>query len=246
MKLAVVALAGAMLLLDSQARADMLGLTLTADVAKLGLSGRAGDHGFSQPLQFSDDSWQSGSISFEHPLPLIPNIAVRRQSATWAGRTELSALLQLDQIGYGRQSTIRNSLDLQSTEVNLYYELLDHSLLSFDAGISALVYDIALAVAEPEKRRGASGILPLVSAHLTVPLWGIDSAVFWQGNYSNYRDQRWTESKIGFSYQMVDLKFFSAAVKLGWQEQSVALINRDRLDLDFQMTGPFLALEADF
>jgi len=247
MKAVVLTLSCMMLMFNTQAQADMLGLTLTGDYAKLSLSGRAGDHAFSQPLQFSDDDWQSWSAAFEHPLPLVPNIALRRQVANWSGNTQLGAELQLDRYRYASKTNINNVVDLKSTDLSFYYEVLDNSLLALDLGVTAMDYDAELAVTGPtSKRRTASGFLPLLYGNLTVQVWGIDTALFWQGNYTDYRDQQWTQAKMGIAYQLLDLTALSVEVKLGWQHQSVTLTDKDQLDLDFRMKGPFVALEADF
>ncbi len=247
MKTVVLTLSSMMLLFNNNAQADMLGVTLNGDYAKLSLSGRGGDHSFSQPLQFSDDGWQSWSAAFEHPLPLLPNIALRRQAAHWAGDTELSGNLRLEQSLYTSQSSINNSLDLTSTDLSFYYEVLDTNLMALDVGVAAMVYDAELAVTEPaNKRRAASGFLPLLYVNLTVQVWGTDSALFWQGNYTDYRDQHWTQAKVGIAHQLLDLTALTVAVKVGWQHQSVTLTDKDQLDLDFRMNGPFVALEADF
>ncbi|RVU33194.1 TIGR04219 family outer membrane beta-barrel protein [Rheinheimera riviphila] len=247
MKAVVLTLGCVVLLLNNNARADLLGLTLSGDYAKLSPSGQGGDHLFSQPLQFSDDGWQSWSVAFEHPLPLVPNVALRRQTARWSGTTLLQGNFRLDAQHFASQSHIQNALDLQSTDVSFYYEVLDNSLLALDLGVSAMQYDAELAVTEPVSRtRTASGFLPLLYSHLTINVWGTDTALFWQGQYTDYRDQQWAQTKVGLSYQMLDLTAMTLAIKFGWQQQSVALIDKDQLDIDMQMKGPFLALEADF
>lgn len=245
MKAVVLTLSALLCSLHTQA--DLLGLTLSGDYARLSLSGQGGDHSQGQPLQFSDDHWQSWLVAFEHPLPLLPNIALRRQTAFWNGATRLPGNLQLDAQHFASQSNIQNALDLQSTDLSFYYEVLDTSLLALDLGVSAMQYDAELAVTDPiRKRRTASGFLPLLYSHLTVNIWGTDTALFWQGQYTDYRDQQWAQTKIGMSYQMLDLTAVTLAVKFGWQQQSVMLTNKDQLDVDMQMKGPFLALEADF
>ena len=196
---------------------------------------------------FADDGWRSWSAAFEHPLPLLPNIVLRRQVANWSGSTVLGADLQLDQYLYRRQTTISNAFDVQSTDLSFYYEVLDSSVLDLDLGVTAMVYDAELAITDPViRRRTASGFLPLLYGHLTVQVWGTDTALFWQGHYSDYRDQQWQQAKVGIAYQLLDLTALSVAVKFGWQHQAVKLIDQDQLDMDFRMDGPFLALEADF
>jgi outer membrane protein len=247
MKVVSLVVGGIFLLGSQHVQADMLGLTLNADYANLSLSGRGGDHQFSQPLQFSDDHWQSWSIAFEHPLPLLPNIAVHRQNGNWMGSTLLEGDLRLDEHTFARQNILDQSLDITATDISFYYEVLDNSLLALDLGITAMVFDAELAVAEPASyQRKASGFLPLLYVNLTTQVWGTDTSLFWQGHYTDYRDQKWSKTNVGLAYQFVDFTALTLAVKFGWQQRSLVLTNQDQLDLDFKMSGPFLALEADF
>ncbi len=238
---------GILLLSQARVQADVLGLTVNADFAKLSLSGRGGDHQFSQPLKFSDDSWQSWSIAFEHPLPLLPNIAFRRQAGSWLGSTELGGNLQLADHSFARQSVISQTHDFKATDISLYYEVLENSLLALDVGISAMWFDAELAVTQSGRwPRTASGFLPLLYINLTTQVWGTDTSLFWQGQYTDYRQQQWSKTNLGMAYQFVDLKALSLVLKFGYQQQSLMFTNQDHLDMDFKMRGPFLALEADF
>lgn len=247
MKAVVLTLSGILLLGNQHVQADLLGVTLSVDFAKLSATGRGGDHQWSQPLQFADDHWQNWSVAVEHPLPLVPNIMLRRQTASWSGQTQLVGNLQLDQQQFARQSSISNALDFKSTDISFYYEVLDNSLLALDLGATALVYDADLAVRAPaSKGRSASGVLPLLYGNLTVYVWGTDTALFLQGNYTDYRQQLWSQTKVGIAYELLDLTALTLAVKMGWQQQSVTLTDKDQIDLDVQFKGPFLALEADF
>jgi outer membrane protein len=247
MKVTLLLMSLSLLVSHQQVQADMLGVTVQGDIANLSLSGRGGDHLASQPLQFSDDHWRSWSIAFEHPLPLVPNVALRRQNGQWAGQTLLSAPLQLNQQVFPGQSLIRNKFDLQLTDLSFYYEIVDTSLLALDLGASAMRYETELAVTMPSSQeQRTSGYLPLIYGHATIHVFGTDTKIFLQGLYGDYRDQQWSQTKVGVAYDVVDLTALTVAVKVGWQHQSMQLVNQDKLDSDFQQKGAFIALEVDF
>ena len=158
MKVVVFILAGGLLSYHPQVQADLLGVTFSGDVAQLEVSGRAGDNLASQSLQFSDDRWQSWSIAFEHPLPLVPNVLLRRQNGNWTGQTQLRGDLQLDGQIFTSQSTITNALDLQTTDLSFYYEVLDNSLLSLDLGVSVMRFETMMSATQVRNtQRPASG-----------------------------------------------------------------------------------------
>lgn len=247
MKAVVLMLSIVLPLVHQHVKADLLGVTLNTDIAKLSATGSGGDHQRSQSLRFADDRWQNWSVALEHPLPLVPNLMLRRQTANWSGRTVLAGNLQLGEQLFVTQSNIGNHLDFKSTDVGFYYEVLDNSLLALDLGTTVMNYDAKLAVTTAAGRsRTASGVLPLLYGNLTVHMWGTDTSLFLQGNYTDYRQQFWSQSKVGIAHEILDLTALTVAVKFGWQQQSVKLTDKDQLDLDVQFKGPFLALEADF
>lgn len=247
MKAWVLLLSVTLLFSQQQVQADMLGVTVQGDIANVSLRGRGGDHLASQSLQFSDDHWRSWSIAFEHPLPFFPNLALRRQNGQWNGQTLLAASFKLDDQVFAGQTLIRNQFEMQTTELNLYYEIVDTSLLALDLGASAMRYESALAVTMPSSgQQRASGFLPLLYGYVTVHVFGTDTKIFLQGLYGDYRDQQWSQTKVGVSYDFVDLTALTVAVKVGWQDQSMMLVNQDNLDTDFQQKGAFVALEVDF
>jgi outer membrane protein len=247
MKAWVLLLSVSLLFSQQQVQADMLGLTVQADVANVSLGGRGGDHLATQPLQFSDDHWKSLSIAFEHPLPLVPNVALRLQDGQWTGQTLLSAPLKLNEQVYAAQSLVSNKFDIKTTELDLYYEIVDTSLLALDLGASVMRYENDLAVTMPNSQlQRASGFLPLLYGHVTVHVFGTDTKIFLHGLYGDYRNQQWSQTKVGVAYDFVDLTALTVAVKVGWLDQSMALVNQDKLDTDFQQKGAFVALEVDF
>lgn len=247
MKVVVLMLAAGLLNYQPQVQADLLGVTFSGDFAQLEVSGRGGDNLASQSLQFSDDRWQSWSIAFEHPLPLVPNVLLRRQNGNWTGQTQLRGDLQLDGQIFPSQSTITNVLDLQTTDLSFYYEVLDNSLLALDLGVSAMRFETMMSATQVRNtQRTASGYLPLLYGNFVLQLWGTDTTLFWQGFYADYQDQQWSQTKVGLGYEMLNLTAVSIALKVGWQHQSVQFVDVDDLDVDMLMKGAFVALEIDF
>lgn len=229
------------------ADADMLGITLNGDISQLAMTGRGGDFPTSQPLEFSDDVWQSWSIAFEHPMPLLPNVMLRRQIGNWNGQTQLRSDLRLAGQEYVSQSHIETAVDLGTTDVSFYYEVLDNHLLALDVGATLMHYDFELAVLQPDSAQfSESGYMPLLYSHLAVNVWGTDTRVFWQGSYTDFRDQQWAQTQVGLGYELLDLTALTIELKVGWQHQSIKLTKKDPLDADLLMKGAFIALEADF
>ena len=69
--------------------ADVIGLTAGAELWQGDLDGRAGNTAASQSLNFNDDHRKAFYVAFEHPLPLLPNVAVRQQWSKHDGNLSL-------------------------------------------------------------------------------------------------------------------------------------------------------------
>lgn len=236
-----------LLLPTGLAYGDVLGVTLSAEHWWTGVSGSAGDHQFSQPLGFDDDQGNAWMLAFEHPLPLLPNVAVRQQYLSYLGVSRLAGTLRLNNQPFSAGTDITQQLQLDYTDGVFYYEVLDNPLLQLDLGLAVRQVELDLAVQQPQAAaRSLSSTLPMLYLHGTTYLWGTDSYLFLQGGYADFHDQRWSDIRVGVGYELFDVTAMSLAVKLGWQQQDIKLLDKDQLDADLQLDGVFVALEVDF
>ncbi|MBV7317054.1 TIGR04219 family outer membrane beta-barrel protein [Shewanella sp. NIFS-20-20] len=97
----------------------LLGFKVGADYWQADTSGTFANVGTAQP-DYNFDSSSQGSlwVSFEHPIPLIPNVMVRENRI----KDDFSV------------ASTSGKADLSNTDFVLYYELLDNDLVSLDVG----------------------------------------------------------------------------------------------------------------
>lgn len=241
-------LLGASLLCSSPlVLADVLGVTVGAEWWQANPDARAGDTGFSQPLHFDDDSHSAFYVAFEHPIPLLPNVMLRRQTLSFQGDTQLAGTLRLYDKVYAAQSQVNNGLGLEYTDASFYYELLDNDILSLDLGLSARFLQTDVSVTQGATvARGVSTPMPMLYANAAVGVFGTNSSLFFNGNYGRYDGHQMSDLRAGFAYEWIDLAAFSMSVKLGVQRLDLNLNAEDRMDVDLVSDGVFLGLEADF
>lgn len=87
-------------------------------------------------LQLDKKSEGYGYISIEHPVPVLPNIKVSQTNLTSSGSGAVTAQFDFNGTTYSQSSTVTTELELNQSDVILYYELLDN-ILSFDIGLDA-------------------------------------------------------------------------------------------------------------
>lgn len=247
MKTFLPALGVLMSLSCPQALADVLGLTVGAEWWQANPDGRMGDTGYSQPLNFDDDSHSAFYAAFEHPIPLLPNLLMRRQTLSFQGDTVLAGELRLFDTRYAAQSLVNNELSVEYTDASFYYELLDNDIVSLDMGLTARFLQTDLVIRQTTSvARGVSTPMPMLYGNANIGIFGTNSSLFFTGNYGRYDGQGMSDLRAGFAYEWIDLAAFSLTVKLGVQRLELELNNEDRMDADLVTDGAFIGVEADF
>ncbi len=247
MKTFLPALGMLMALSSHLAQADVLGVTVGAEWWQANPDGRMGDAGFSQRLSFDDDSHSAFYAAFEHPIPLLPNVLMRRQTLSFQGDTVLPGELRLYELPYASQSRVYNELSLEYTDASFYYELMDNDILSLDMGLTARFLQTDLMIKQASSvSKGISTPMPMLYGNASIGVFGTNSSLFFTGNYGRYDGQQMSDLRAGFAYEWIDLAAFSLTVKLGVQRLELELNNEDRMDADLLMDGAFIGLEADF
>ncbi|WP_192035339.1 hypothetical protein [Halomonas sp. YLGW01] len=191
------------------ARAGLLGATLvattvtaiTAQADVLGLTARvnASQQSWEDNHQGSSSGFQGDlALRLEHPVPLIPNIAVgaERKNQDFPG-------------------------DGESVNAELYYELVDLLDVQFDAGLGAERWTLdndGIDESDNVYAIGRASIgLPISSLGIEAELKrGLD-------NDSVEHDRR----RAGLTYDLVDLIAVSATVAIGYQSEEMELNGTD-------------------
>lgn len=244
MKTFGMAICGLLLFPYTAVQADIIGFTAGAEYWHGSAEGRAGNSGVSQGLNFDDDSRRALYAAFEHPLPLLPNIAVRQQWSEHEGNTVLVGNSMLAGTTFLANSSIRNQLTVDYTDATLYYELLDNPVLSLDLGVTTRW--LRTETTWNTTSRKVTTPVPMLHAKGHVNILGTQTSIFFDGNYGDYSDNTVYDARVGLAYQFVDLPAFNLFLKLGLQRLDLDLNNEDGMDLHSTQDGVFAAFELDF
>jgi len=183
------ALCAALALSAPGAGADVLGGTIGINLWAQEYDARARDGGdfidFNSSFDVDDESDFQVFASFEHPVPLIPNILVQHTASSTQGNGVITSTV-FD--GIELEGEVTGDLDLTHTDATLYYEILDN-WVNLDVGLTARKFDASVELTAQDGTRAtadADDILPMayVRAQFDLPFtgWKVRAT----GNYVSY------------------------------------------------------------
>jgi len=202
---------------------------------------------------FNFDGKTQGSyyLSFEHFVPLVPNIKVKRNEFETNGNTTLTSTFQFNDVTYAVNSELATQADLTNTDIVLYYEIFDNDLISFDLGINAKRFDGMLDVVDRNDatRTAAeelSGWVPMLygAVQVGLPMTGI--SFFADGSLLSIDDHTVYDYQAGLGYTIIDNVAIDVTVQLGYRATKVELEDLDNIYSNLDFDGAFLGVEAHF
>ena len=210
----------------------------TADVAQTG----------KKKSQFSFDQQQQPAlaVSIEHPVPVLPNVRVRYVPLK-GNDTQNVNVLEFGGLTFGQDVNL--DIDLTSTDMILYYEVLDN-VVSADIGIAAKLiqgeivakekfslkkHKISLDQPVPMIYASAGGKLPLTGFSVKAEVAGV-----------SYQNNQLTDAQVEIKYDFIDNMAVDIGLKAGYRQLSATLEDVEDTDADIDFKGPYLGLEVNF
>lgn len=193
---------------------------------------------------------QSFYVRFEHPLPFLPNIAVRQQQISFGAQTTLTQQTLFNQQTFVGGSPIQLNTAGQMREVLAYYELADNPLFDLDIGLAVRQLDLdVLATQQSVSATFGQSIerwRPALYGNVALALWGTDTKLFAQATYSDVRGDLTREWRAGIAWRWLDLTPIQSSVLVGYRHVQLELDDIGASTAEFRQQRPYLALEFDF
>jgi outer membrane protein len=193
------------LCLPVAAQADALGLRIGVNAwqqnfsgdAKSGLAGDKID--IEDDLGFDDDDGFQGYISFEHPIPIIPNILVQRTVIDTDANGNLNGK-EFDGVTF--PGAVKSTIDLTHTDATLYYEILDN-WISLDIGLTARFFEEGFEIKDQNQSASldVDEVIPMIYAAIKfdLPLTGLYVGA--DGNGITYDDDTILDMKAMIGWE---------------------------------------------
>lgn len=195
-------------------------------------------------LGFDDKRNRYLYAGIEHPIPLLPNIRVDHTEISQSANGQLNRSIEFNGRTFDLSADVSSEVDLDQTDLVLYYELLD-TVISLDLGVGARYVDGFVRVADDTGFASAEfkGALPLVylGGRFDLPLTGFWAAA--QARGLTYKGERLVDADARVGWES-DL---GLGVELGYRFMDLELDEFDDIDsADLTIKGPFAGLTFSF
>ncbi len=229
----------ASLLFASNSYADFVGLNIGSSYWSPELSGTLNSNNNAGNINVDSDisSQPSFEISFEHPIPLLPNIKLQNRELSSTGSD--ANVNSITFKGKSFTGNISSTLDLSHRDIVLYYELLDN-WINLDLGINLKTFNGEVTISEDATNKNRSlsidKTIPLLylSARFDLPFSG-----FYVG--ADLQNISLDDNGAEDSTLMVGYETSSGfGIEGGYKKFSLNLENAGSLNTDIKYNGLYL------
>lgn len=214
--------------LSTTAMADtILGVYFGGDVWRSSMDGNLNYNNSTNSTNFDESDNYRLYARFEHPVPLVPNAAIRLTNIDIEGKSG------------------SDSVELKSIDYTLYYEFLDNDLVSLDAGITLRQID-----GDYKENSGTvhsfDAPLPMgyVAAEVGLPFTPLTA--FANVTAIGLAGDSYSDAEIGLAFMINPGYVLDWSLKLGYRIQKLDLDDIDNVNADLTIDGAFLGLEGHF
>ena len=239
----------ASLLVPQIASADFLSVYGGVEGWRAESTGIVGDsQSNSASFNFDDETTTSFYIGLEHPIPLIPNLKLRKDSIDLTGQATVSGF-QLG--GTTLNGLVNSTINLDQTDVILYWELLDLDLFSFDFGVNAKYVESNQVVVDSSDPINSAqdsfdGWVPMAYLAAEVSLPGLPLSLWTEGSYVSYSGDKFYDARAAIKYTLIDSLPMDLSFSLGYRAFVLQVDDLDDVFADFDFNGYYAGMELRF
>lgn len=245
MKYSILALGLAMT--GAMASADMLDVYVGAGKWDANYSGDiqngTDNVNIENDLGLVDDKQNTRFIAFEHPVPLLPNIKLRRQDLQTSGSSVLTRSFTYGNTTFNVSDTVNTDFDLSHDDYILYYELLDN-WVSLDVGVNIKKFngDVRIQTTQNTESDTLDESVPMLyaRANFEFPLvgWSLDV----ETSTINYSGDSFLDIQAALRYEGDALYY----AELGYRKMSLKANDISGVNIDLSIDGAFLNIGFHF
>lgn len=186
--------------------------------------------------------------SFEHFVPLIPNLKVQHTPITLDGDGSVNQTFRFGNVEFQTDRDVESRLELTQTDFMLYLSPLNN-IVELDLGLNVKLMD---GFAEVEDKMTGDresvsfkGPVPMLYANVQFNLPMSGFYVGAEGSGIGYAGHSLVDLNARVGYRF-DLGLGGVAVEGGYRSQRLELDDFDGVDADLRIEGPWIGVAADF
>lgn len=195
-------------------------------------------------LGYDDDNLNNFYFSFEHPVPILPNIRVSRTDIDSSANGQLNGLVTYGGTTYTLNETVSSEIQLDQTDVTMYYQLFD-TVVDVDLGVNAKYINSRSRITgatSGTETADVSGWVPMLYAGFGADLPFTGLSVSADGSFVSYQDSEFYDYTLKASY----LTPWYLGVDVGYRSIRLNLDDFDGSYADIEFDGPFAGAHFEF
>lgn len=217
---------------------DFVGLNIGSSFWKPDVSGTFNSSNSSDninlanDLNLSDHSGQALTLSFEHPIPSLPNIKIQNYSLSTSSSANLSSSVSFNNQTFS--GSVSSTLDLSHNDIVFYYELLDN-WVNLDLGLNLKVFEGEISLQDSSIDINETIPLMYLSARFDLPFSGFYVGANIQ-NISLENSSSVEDSTLLIGYESSN----GIGIEGGYKTFSLDLDDSNRLNTTLEYDGLYL------
>lgn len=223
----------------------VLGLYLGADAWVPSSSGSMTTTSTDSSQSFNEDTTSSYFVALEHPLPMIPNVMLRKTTLDLQGDAFNGNFY------FNGSNNTYSNITLNQTDAIFYYELLDNGLTSLDLGINLRKaegdYNVfATANDNLLETTTFSGYIPMLYAAGELGIITTGLSVYGDFNAISVGDHSLRDFQAGVAYRLIDSMAVDVSARLGYRTIKVELDDLDGISSNLDVNGVTAGIKIHF
>lgn len=196
-------------------------------------------------LDFEQDSTNLFEVGVEHPIPLLPNVRLRRLSLQDSATSTLTASRDFGPVTFAADEDVRSEYDLDMTDATFYYKPLDN-WIALSLGVTARYMDFEVEIESRERdeseRAGGAIVIPLahVGLRADLPLSGFYAAGEVDAISAGGNSLHDARAALGWE----SARLFG--IEAGYREMGLEIDDEDDLDADIDFSGAYVQANLRF
>src|SRR5690554_7236901 len=187
----------------------------------------------SDGLNFKSENGKQLSVFFEHPVPFIPNVKLKRTDLDMDGSGELTKEITFAQENFTVNEQISSNIDISHTDAILYWGLpIPLPYINVDFGLTARMFDGDASVtgaSDPANPKSVDLDMSLPMAYGAVKVgspFGIYATA--DLNWIGFGDNKMTDLSAAVGYEL-PIPIVDVGVEVGYRGIN---LQTDRKDVD--------------
>ena len=200
----------------------------------------------SDGLNFKSENGEQLSVFFEHPVPFIPNVKLKRTDLDMDGSGILSKEINFAGETYTANTAVDSRIDLSHTDATLYWGLpLPLPYIDIDFGLTARMFDGDASVAASNQSESVDLDITLPMAYGAVKVgspFGIYATA--DLNWIGFGDNKMTDLSAAVGYEL-PIPIVDVGVEVGYRGINLQTDREDTdIEADLDVTGLFYGLSV--